>query len=245
MRNHMDLNSRKTSTYIFIAVGIVFLLIILMQNFSLRNPDPLVSKLNQQRELKDLQFKSAPDSPLKEADKASFTSLRYYPVDEMYRVPAVLLPDSVRDTLTLMTTIGENLPLVRMGSPAFDLQGRSHTLTAYKFLEPGKENELFVPFRDLTSGVSTYGGGRYIDMPFSWLVVTGIRDPAAVDEFCCNTIITSRISASFAMWPQKSQERTKNELRLVKKDDSYFSCLFVLFVAIVMLSSAWPFLAVI
>lgn len=138
-----------------------------MQYFSLRNPSPLIARIEQQREMKDLQFENGIDSPIPKTEKQNFEGLRYYPVDVLYRVPAVLVADSVRDTLTLMTTVGENLPLVRMGGLEFELQGMKHRLTAYKYLEREREGELFVPFRDLTSGVSTYGGGRYLDVPYT------------------------------------------------------------------------------
>lgn len=163
----MNLNNQKTSTYIFIGVGAIFVLIVLMQYFSLRNPSPLIQKIEAQREMKDLQFGNSPESPIPDADKDEFKGLRYYPVDERYRVPAILELDSIRDTLTLMTTLGENLPLVRMGQLKFAIQDFPQQLIAYKYLEPGKEGELFIPFRDLTSSVSTYGGGRYIDMAYT------------------------------------------------------------------------------
>ena len=163
----MELNSRKTSTYLFIGIGIAFLLIILMQFFSLRNPSPLIARMEQQREMKNLQFKNGIDSPIPVAERSTFNGLRYYPVDERYVASAVLVLDSVRDTLTLMTTTGENLPLVRMGQLEFSLQGMKHRLTAYKYLEREREGQLFVPFRDLTSGVSTYGGGRYLDLAYT------------------------------------------------------------------------------
>ncbi|RMG27267.1 MAG: DUF1684 domain-containing protein [Bacteroidetes bacterium] len=163
----MDLNNRKNSTIIVVIVGVVFTAIILFQYFSLSNPSTLVRKLERERELKDLQFKNDPEGPLTKEERAVFTGLNYFPVDESYRVPARLIKAARQDTLQLMATDGTRQAMVHVGKIEFELQGTKQQLTAYTYLEGSKAEKLFIPFTDLTSGVSTYGGGRYIDMPLS------------------------------------------------------------------------------
>ncbi len=48
--------------------------------------------------------------------------------------------------------------LPRAGTLTLELQGRAATLVAYD-----QGGELFVPFRDVTSGGETYGAGRYVE----------------------------------------------------------------------------------
>ena len=49
------------------------------------------------------------------------------------------------------------------------IEGNYFPLTAYKRelkagQKPSEHPTLFVPFKDLTTGVTTYGGGRYLDI---------------------------------------------------------------------------------
>jgi uncharacterized protein (DUF1684 family) len=161
----MNLNERKPSTLIVLIVGLLFIVIAIAQYFSVRNPNPYIQKIELQRDQKDRQFKYAMDSPIPEAEREAFTQLSYFAPDSRYRVPAVFTADAAGDTLFLPTTSGEDYVVIKAGELAFTLQDRAYKLTAYRYTEPSKEGELFVPFRDLTSKASTYGGGRYLDVP--------------------------------------------------------------------------------
>lgn len=63
----------------------------------------------------------------------------------------------------------ERTPIYRRyGYIYFELNGKKCRLTAYQNMELIKKEEyknyLFIPFRDGTSGVESYGGGRYLDV---------------------------------------------------------------------------------
>lgn len=162
----MDLNNQKNSTYIVIGIGIVFILIIVLQYYSTDNPSLYARKLVQERALKDQSFRASAQSPLDPEEKRAFQGLSYYPVDESYRVPAELIKDAVKDTLYVSTSDGTLQQQVRIGQIEFTLHGREQKLIAYQHMNTRDRNTIFVPFRDLTSNVSTYGGGRYLDIPF-------------------------------------------------------------------------------
>jgi uncharacterized protein (DUF1684 family) len=118
-----------------------------------------------ERTEKDVFFMSE-SSPLSPKDKQEFHGLHYYPVDasmkfsvQLHRYPA---PARVR----LGTNTGEIRNGLRYGYFDFQVEGQSCRLQVYKLddaLESGS-NDLFVPFRDATSGHETYGAGRYIDL---------------------------------------------------------------------------------
>lgn len=182
----MDINNRRTSTWIFMAVGLGFVLIILMQFFSLRNPNTKVAQMEQFRARKDLQFKNSPDSPIKKEDRDRFEKLDYFPVDMNYQLPAKLIKVERPDTLLLLTTTGERQGMINIGKLEFKMQGYPVELTAFAYLEAERSQLLFIPFRDLTSGVSTYGGGRYLEVDWTDNIVVDFNE--AYNPYCVYNI---------------------------------------------------------
>jgi uncharacterized protein (DUF1684 family) len=62
------------------------------------------------------------------------------------------------------TTSEEKRPFTRYAQVHFQLQGQSCNLTIFKALQGKGAGELFLPFKDYTSGTETYGAGRYLDI---------------------------------------------------------------------------------
>ena len=118
------------------------------------------------REDKDDYFGSNPHSPIPESERAAFTGLPYYPVDE-----SLLFDDRTLEPYTgsepsdfqIPTSDGKLRPAHRAGHLTFEVEGAPHRLTAYTF-DGGDGESLFVPFLDKTSGSETYGAGRYLDL---------------------------------------------------------------------------------
>jgi uncharacterized protein len=61
---------------------------------------------------------------------------------------------------------------VKVGTLSFTLAGAPYKLSAFGE-RVGDVRRLWVPFRDLTSGLETYGGGRYLDLDQT---ATGLYD---------------------------------------------------------------------
>lgn len=104
---------------------------------------------------------------LNQTDLNYFKSLNYFPCDESLNIPAVFKKD--RGRKFKMPTSTERTPIYRRyGYVYFTLNGERHQLTVYQNMglrkNPGYEDYLFLPFRDATSGLETYGGGRYLDL---------------------------------------------------------------------------------
>jgi uncharacterized protein len=115
---------------------------------------------------KDEFFKTDPRSPIPEADRADFTGLPYYPVDEALRFDDRVLEPYTGDepsTFQIPTSDGKLRPAHRAGILRFEIDGRPLQLTAYTF-DGGDGESLFVPYLDATSGTETYGAGRYLDL---------------------------------------------------------------------------------
>lgn len=126
-----------------------------------------VSSVKKERAEKDKEFLNEADSPLDSIKKKVFRGLSYYRIEPKWRVTARLEKFPDPDTIKMKTTT-ERLPLYLVyGKAYFILEDKEFVLTIYRnvglMTKPGFENYLFVPFRDATSGLKSYGGGRYID----------------------------------------------------------------------------------
>ena len=115
---------------------------------------------------KDEFFKTHAGSPIPAAERAAFTGLPYYPVDEALAFDDRLLEPYTGDepsNFQIPTSDGQLRPAHRAGVLRFELGGEPRQLTAYTF-DGGDGESLFVPFLDQTSGTETYGAGRYLDL---------------------------------------------------------------------------------
>ena len=128
-----------------------------------KNPlDQRGEKLKDFREKRDRFFQEDPHSPLKESDRKKFKGLFYYPIDlnyamvgEIERYPTEPKPIYV----TLPTNKETGRRYVKYGRFKFQWEGKAYTLQLFRPLGGG---ELFLPFKDKTSGTETYPKGRYL-----------------------------------------------------------------------------------
>jgi uncharacterized protein (DUF1684 family) len=124
------------------------------------NPKDYVAEIAAARAAKDREF-AASNDPVPANRHAELLPLAYFPIDEAYRVPAVLKPSNDPTLIDMPTSTGTVRKMRRAGTLEFTLKGQPLTLAA--FVEPGAEN-LFVPFTDMTSGTETYAAGRFLDL---------------------------------------------------------------------------------
>ena len=93
-----------------------------------------------------------------------YKGLKYFPPDLSYRYELPLTPAPRLDTLTIMSTRGNQRRAVRVGWFDFMVGKTPCRLEATRLLEPGVgESDFGVFFRDATSGKESYGLGRYVD----------------------------------------------------------------------------------
>ena len=118
------------------------------------------ARLEAEREQKAEYFASHPRSPIPEGH--DFAGLSHFPIDPAYRFEVELHEDEDREQLAVETTTEGERQYVRWGSFEVTVDGVAVTVHAYK--PATGEDRLWVPFRDATSGDSTYGAGRYIDL---------------------------------------------------------------------------------
>jgi uncharacterized protein len=122
-----------------------------------------MSELEEFRAEKDEFFHDDPRSPLTPEQRASFEGLRYFPEDGTLRIRGGLETEGVdRDERIVMqtTTRGEQ-EYRRAGVVRFEVDGTRAQVTLYA---SDDAHDLFLPFRDATSGKESYGAGRYLEV---------------------------------------------------------------------------------
>lgn len=118
--------------------------------------------LNRSRSEKDRFLRESTDSPIPSEERAAFTGLRYYPPDSTSAVAASFKAFENPEQVSMMMTGGDPVAMLRAGEFSFDIDGEAVRLIAYEnSADPGR---LFIPFRDATNGVTTYWGGRYLEV---------------------------------------------------------------------------------
>ncbi|HMK11156.1 MAG TPA: DUF1684 domain-containing protein [Acidimicrobiales bacterium] len=98
-------------------------------------------------------YANHPESPV--PDRAAFPGLSFFPYDPAWRIEAEVRP-APDQRLVVESGTGERFTLGRLG--VVDVPGGSldvHWIEVYG-------GGVFLPVHDATSGVSTYGGGRYV-----------------------------------------------------------------------------------
>lgn len=122
--------------------------------------DIYIAAVDSMRRDKDDAFRNDPGSPIE--DPESFPGLAYYPVDPAYRIPTRLRRHAVAKSLTMETSDGQTRVYRNVGEFQLKIPEGEVRIQAYQ--RDDDAHELFVPFRDATSGKETYGAGRYLDL---------------------------------------------------------------------------------
>jgi uncharacterized protein len=92
--------------------------------------------------------------------RRTFTGLRWFPVDERYRVTARFVPNRELKPLAVPNVLGQVEKMPSPGYAVFEMDGREYRIIGV-FETPGA-TELFFIFKDETSGKQTYPAGRFV-----------------------------------------------------------------------------------
>jgi uncharacterized protein len=114
---------------------------------------------NEWREARDDLFRNHAQSPLPDTDREGFIGLDYFAYDADARVRGEIAATEPA-TYSIATSGDSTYDFTRIANVEFSFKGSEHSLELY-WLE-GYGGGLFLPFRDATSGGTTYGAGRYL-----------------------------------------------------------------------------------
>ena len=92
-----------------------------------------------------------------------FNGLRYFPVQQAYRVRATFRPYDKPRQVPVPNVLGMTVPMESPGYVTFSLNGKAYRLEPV--YETDKREDLFFIFKDLTSGKETYAAGRFLHTP--------------------------------------------------------------------------------
>ena len=117
----------------------------------------------------------------------------FFPANSTYNLIGAF--KRINDTMgfEMNTSSGMKKPYLVYGKVSFVIDGVGHSLFIYRSktlmsLEDYKDY-LFIPFTDATSGISTYGGGRYIDVSIQQIKEDSLRIDfnKAYNPYCAYT----------------------------------------------------------
>ena len=145
---------------------------------------PYAEEIGAWRAEKDQFMRASNESPIPQAQRASFAPLKYFAIDEEYRVAAALKMIQSDEVIEMDTSDGKKRRMRRVGTLQFTLKGQPHTLTAFVDASANDMRRLFVPFTDLTAGTETYPGGRYLDLDRTSTAVYDLDFNRAYHPFC-------------------------------------------------------------
>ena len=90
----------------------------------------------------------------------NFSGLKWFPVDERYRVPARFIPHDNPTAVKLPNILGDIEEFTSHGSVELTVAGQK-----VRMLSIHSGDQLWFIFRDLTSGVETYPAARFLYAP--------------------------------------------------------------------------------
>ncbi|MEN8224526.1 MAG: DUF1684 domain-containing protein [Bacteroidota bacterium] len=153
----------------FLQISGTAVIVLLMMNACTPSTDPVyIGEIQNYRAEMNHEFSDSATSPLTKEGFRHFQELDFFAIDAKYCVEAkfVLNPDP--EPFGMETNTARRPIYVKFGEAHFSLDGKDHILEIYqsdkaKEMEEFKEY-LFLPFKDLTNGRQSYGGGRFLDL---------------------------------------------------------------------------------
>ena len=135
--------------FIFGIFGIIF--------YSLSSSESYLETVIKQRATFEQNLMQEKDSPIKNLN--DFSGIKYFEADKNFIVDADFKAITSSEKGMILMTDSTQSEMKKAGNATFSIDGKSFTLSLFD------EGEIFLlPFRDLTNGKETYGGGRFINI---------------------------------------------------------------------------------
>lgn len=132
--------------------------------YTISQPDKsYIASVEKVRNERILFLKQSDASPFKTAGMP-FEEPAYFPIDEAYRVNATLTRLTTKERRTIQNSDGTTATYAAFAIANFQIKGAPCQLLILKPWGFGQPDVYFTAFADETSALSTYGGGRYLDL---------------------------------------------------------------------------------
>jgi hypothetical protein len=153
---------RSTSIIIIGLIAVVTLIIISLQGG--KSTADYQAFIENDRKEKAEYLKSGAGSPFVK-DNIPFTGLNYFPANEKFNIRAKLEHIEEKKVVMLGTSDGKEQKYLEYAYAVFELDEVENKLLILESMEMGPQRgQLFLAFADETSGIETYGAGRYLDV---------------------------------------------------------------------------------
>lgn len=130
--------------------------------------DQILNEIKAYQQKLNADYKTLGKSPLEAKARKKFKGHNFFEIDLKYRVVAKFERLAAREVYKMNTSTTRIAEYQKYAIATFQLDGVEHKLTLFKSESlsrtPGYENYLFLPFTDATTGNTTYGAGRYLDV---------------------------------------------------------------------------------
>jgi uncharacterized protein len=127
-----------------------------------------IKDMKNERIARDKEFQDTAQSPLSFDEIATFSGLKYFKPNPVYKVHAIFNKSEIPLTFRMKTSTSREPEYRTYGTISFILFDSTISLQVYQNVElikrPGYSDYLFLPFTDETSAVESYEAGRYIDL---------------------------------------------------------------------------------
>jgi uncharacterized protein len=153
----------KPKHILTLLVAIVIIAAVAYTLTSTDSPEAYIEKVEAERERQFKFIRFNAESPLTESQKQSFTKLEFYPIDPTYKVKALMVPIENKKVREVPLTDGSKERYIEHSWAEFEIQGKPQRLLLMQSMDESDKRNFFLAFADETSGVETYGGGRYIN----------------------------------------------------------------------------------
>jgi uncharacterized protein len=121
--------------------------------------------IEQHREKYITTFLTNPKSPIKKED---IGYVHFFKPKQDYNIEATVTKAENEQPFDLATSSGKTKQFIKYGYLKFTIDKKEIQLAVYQNFtlinNPLYKDFLFLPFKDLSNGETTYGGGRYIDL---------------------------------------------------------------------------------
>ena len=168
--------------------NLVTLVIIITVLSSCKEQKRYIPNLTEFQKKLNSSFKDVTKSPLSKKDRQDFISLDFFDFDSSYVVKAALTPYANDSIFDMKTNTDRVHTYNKYGIIKFNLNDTYFELNVYEDQELTNEqtnvDELFLPFYDNTNGITTYSGGRYIDLKVSKDSIISIDFNKAYNPYC-------------------------------------------------------------
>ncbi|MCC9042426.1 DUF1684 domain-containing protein [Myroides sp. M-43] len=114
------------------------------------------------------EFSDMESSPLPKDAIKKFKGLDFFPISNDFVIQGKLERTPNEKPFEMPTTTARRPTYIKYGVITFSLKDKEYKVDVFQDLTVREKeeyvNHLFLPFTDLTSGVTSYGGGRYLDL---------------------------------------------------------------------------------